>query len=333
MSGVFADISCRSVICRLSAVHPPPIFAVVTRDIRLTASVAALAVALPLVYALVRGADAVALALALVGVVATALARRSSDGAAAVPPPLDAPDVSVPVAAPVVPTAAVPAQSRLSLGVVQDELRGATDTADAAAVLVGAGRDGALELSSALTGLRESTMTTAADVENTRNLSFQILGQIQVLDEMSEQITSIVEKVRSIASQTNMLALNATIEAARAGESGRGFAVVATEVKNLALSSRDATAAIDQVVAEMKEMTQATIEVAELASNEIEGASTGMQQVLDGFDRAAGTDHEVARALTEAGAHLATLTDSLTRAAVQVESTVSAQEEHTDVRV
>ena len=77
-----------------------------------------------------------------------------------------------------------------------------------------------------------------------------------------------------------MLALNATIEAARAGESGKGFAVVAAEAKSLAgqtakangeiaeqigsiqSAAADASQAIEQVDAIIREMASIATTVA-----------------------------------------------------------------------
>lgn len=110
------------------------------------------------------------------------------------------------------------------------------------------------------------------------------------IQKQMEEIVTVVEQLKSIASSTNMLSLNASIEAARAGAAGAGFAVVAEKVQQLAVDSNTCSNLVEQIVTNMEvqvdktrqQMAESTENVdASLAS--IESLESGFNELLTSF--------------------------------------------------
>jgi methyl-accepting chemotaxis protein PixJ len=111
--------------------------------------------------------------------------------------------------------------------------------------------------------------------------------KVKLLGESSQKISHVVSSINQIAMQTNLLAINAGIEATRAPE-GQGFAVVAEEIAALANRSGEATAEIEEVVANIQRETSEVVKAMELGITQvveetrlIEDTKQNLNEILD----------------------------------------------------
>ena len=151
--------------------------------------------------------------------------------------------------------------------------------------VVGAVREQSAQGQSSL----QQALTTLQQLSTETDASRELMAG---LSSSTEQIEKVTQVIQSIASQTNLLALNAAIEAARAGDDGRGFAVVADEVRNLAKRTATATEEVTQIVADIRQRSQAAgarIEAQNLAQAQASSQLEQSGQQLAGITALAAT--------------------------------------------
>lgn len=129
-------------------------------------------------------------------------------------------------------------------------------------------------------------------VNDTNVVIGTVIREIAELSKESAAISSIIGTINEIADQTNLLSLNASIEAARAGDAGRGFAVVSDEIRKLAEQSGKAGNRISDIVVQIQERIEATIETAGTAEESVEFQTAALADTVEVFKE---IRHQVAR--------------------------------------
>lgn len=108
---------------------------------------------------------------------------------------------------------------------------------------------------------KDTVVGTVGGINSIREIIRETEKRIKRLGERSQEISSVVSLINSIAERTHILALNASIHAASAGEAGRGFVVIADEVQRLAENAREATGQISSLVNNIQAETSETVTI------------------------------------------------------------------------
>lgn len=108
-----------------------------------------------------------------------------------------------------------------------------------------------------------------------------MVNEMNLISDTSKEISTIIDAIEDIASQTNLLSLNASIEAARAGEAGKGFAVVADEIGKLALQCSKSANTTRELISTAISQTEKGNQIALTTAEALSTVSDGIQQIAE----------------------------------------------------
>jgi methyl-accepting chemotaxis protein len=132
-------------------------------------------------------------------------------------------------------------------------------------------------------------------IRQLRSDGLAVVEPIAKLSKRVERIGTAVDVIDEIADRSDLLALNAALEGSRAGEAGKGFSIVAGEMRRLAENVLESTREIKNLIAEIRDATQAAAGAAEasrkateqgerlgtVAATAVEGILAGVQKTSD----------------------------------------------------
>jgi methyl-accepting chemotaxis protein len=165
---------------------------------------------------------------------------------------------------------------------------------------------------------------TKADVESSGDVMRQAVVAMDNIEKSSTEISHIIGLIDEIAFQTNLLALNAGVEAARAGEAGRGFAVVASEVRALAQRSAGAAKEIKALISSSAEQVGFGVKFVGEAGQALERIVIQISEITDAVSEMAKAAKEQANGLHEVNTGINHMDQVTQQNAAMVEQSTAA---------
>ena len=191
------------------------------------------------------------------------------------------------------------------------------------------------EMSASLTNIssiandqRAGMNTLIKNLDSQMKLLQNLVNDMTKVKESSDRVSTFVEAVNKISSQTGLLAMNASIEAAHAGELGKGFSVIAQEIRKLAdetsKNAQKITETLEEngnIVNETSQSVKTFSDYTKETTNELRNTIRVMEEILSGVSEIDTGTRDVMNALT----HIVDDADTNTRLAEGVAGEIIQQ--------
>ena len=136
-------------------------------------------------------------------------------------------------------------------------------------------------LAEAAGDISDAASEVLANADETRTRAEGLVSNFSELEQLLEQVTTLLQRIQDISDRSDLLALNGSLEATRAGEAGRGFALVAGEMRRLAERVKGTVGGIRAAVVNIDEATSRTAQATTEGSNLAKRTSAVAERIVE----------------------------------------------------